>query len=153
MGAYPDAQTLEFTQIQWAATAALFGPDGYEVTAADLVQSADVWQSLVDVSARVRPHRLPDPRRAEIFTNKALDGADETIAPSSWPESPGAPPPVHTKGFDTFYTRAYEEGAWTVHRALEAGGWIVDFQPNHVASEQFPYTAEELDRYDVDRAE
>jgi len=56
---------------------------------------------------------------------------------------------VHTKGFDTFYTSVYEEGAGPFIAALEAGGWTVDFQPNHVASEKFPYTAEELDRYDV----
>lgn len=56
---------------------------------------------------------------------------------------------IHTKGFDTFYTSAYEEGAWPFIHALEAGGWIVDFLPNHVASERFPYTAAELDRYDV----
>lgn len=56
---------------------------------------------------------------------------------------------VHTKGFDTFFTSAYEEGAWPFIRALEAGGWTVDYQPNHVASVDFPYTVEELSVYDV----
>lgn len=56
---------------------------------------------------------------------------------------------VHTKGFDSFFTSAYEEGAWPFIHALEAGGFEVDFQPNHVASEKFPTTLEELDRYDV----
>lgn len=56
---------------------------------------------------------------------------------------------VHTKGFDTFHTSTYEEGALPFIRALEAGGWTVEFQPNHVAPQQFPYTAEELSKYDV----
>lgn len=56
---------------------------------------------------------------------------------------------VHTKGFDSFFTSHYEEGAWPFIRSLEASGWTVEFQPNHVASERFPYTVEELDRYDA----
>lgn len=56
---------------------------------------------------------------------------------------------VHTKGFDTFHTSVYEEGAWPFIRSLEAGGWTVEFQPNHVAPQQFPYTADELSEYDV----
>jgi uncharacterized membrane protein len=56
---------------------------------------------------------------------------------------------VHTKGFDTFHTSAYEEGAWPFIHALEAEGWTVEFQPNHVAPKSFPYTAEELSKYDA----
>lgn len=56
---------------------------------------------------------------------------------------------VHTKGFDSFFTSAYEEGAWPFIHALEAGGFEVVFQPNHVAPERFPSTLDELDRYDV----
>ena len=56
---------------------------------------------------------------------------------------------VHTKGFDSFLTSHYEEGAWPFIRSLEASGWTVEFQPNHVASVRFPYTVEELDRYDA----
>ncbi|MDQ1124064.1 glutamine amidotransferase [Microbacterium trichothecenolyticum] len=56
---------------------------------------------------------------------------------------------VHTKGFDTFHTSTYEEGAWPFIHALEAGGWSVEFQPNHVAAEKFPYTVEELSVYDL----
>ena len=56
---------------------------------------------------------------------------------------------VHTKGFDTFHTTSYEEGAWPFIRSLEKRGWTVEFQPNHVASLDFPYTAAELDKYDV----
>lgn len=56
---------------------------------------------------------------------------------------------VHTKGFDTFHTTSYEEGAWPFIRSLEKRGWTVEFQPNHVASLDFPYTAADLDKYDV----
>lgn len=56
---------------------------------------------------------------------------------------------VHTKGFDTFHTSTYEEGAWPFIRSLEAGGWTVEFQPNHVAPQKFPYTAGELSKYDA----
>jgi uncharacterized membrane protein len=56
---------------------------------------------------------------------------------------------IHTKGFDSFITSVYEEGAADFIAALEAGGHEVTFQPNHVAAEKFPYTAAELDAYDV----
>lgn len=56
---------------------------------------------------------------------------------------------IHTKGFDSFFTSEYAEGAWPFIRALEAGGWVIDFQPNHVAAERFPFTKSELDEYDV----
>ncbi|WP_424446163.1 ABC transporter substrate-binding protein [Microbacterium sp. CH-015] len=71
MDTYPDAQTLEFTQLQWAATAALFGDEGEEVTAAKLEQSADVWQNLVDVSVEfdLIDEAIPV---EELFTNEAL---------------------------------------------------------------------------------
>lgn len=52
MTAYPDAQTKEFTTLQWQATSALFGDEGTDVTADDLAQSADTWQSLVDVAVK-----------------------------------------------------------------------------------------------------
>lgn len=56
---------------------------------------------------------------------------------------------IHTKGFDSFYTSAYEEGASHFIGAVERGGHEVDFMPNHVASDRFPATAEELSQYDV----
>lgn len=73
MTTYPDAQTLEFTQLQWTATAALFGPEGEEVTAENLLQSEEVWQSLVDVSVEfgLIDEAVP---ATELFTNKALKG-------------------------------------------------------------------------------
>lgn len=56
---------------------------------------------------------------------------------------------IHTKGFDSFVTSSYEEGGGHFIAALERAGHQVDFQPNHVAAERFPATAEELGRYDV----
>lgn len=56
---------------------------------------------------------------------------------------------IHTKGFDSFFTSAYEEGAGACIAALENGGFNVDFMPNHVAAQQFPTTMEELSTYDV----
>ena len=56
---------------------------------------------------------------------------------------------IHTKGFDSFVTSAYEEGAAHFIRALERAGHTVVFQPNHVAANAFPTSAEELAHYDV----
>jgi uncharacterized membrane protein len=54
---------------------------------------------------------------------------------------------IHTKGFDSFATTAYAEGADDLRAALGAGGFEVEFLPNHLAPMQFPTTAEELDRF------
>lgn len=54
---------------------------------------------------------------------------------------------THVKGFDTFYTSVYEEGVKWLKHALEKGGYEVDFLPNHLASEQFPTTADEMGEY------
>lgn len=56
---------------------------------------------------------------------------------------------VHTKGFDSFVTSAYEEGAEHFLAALERGGHRVVFQPNHVAAERFPTSEDELREFDV----
>ncbi len=56
---------------------------------------------------------------------------------------------VHTKGFDSFTTSMYEEGAADYIAALQAAGHEVTFQPNHVAAEHFPRTVEELNAFDV----
>ena len=56
---------------------------------------------------------------------------------------------IHTKGFDSFITSAYAEGAADFIAAVERGGHTVEFQPNHVASEKCPTTLEELSKYDV----
>lgn len=55
---------------------------------------------------------------------------------------------THVKGFDTFYTSVYETGEKWLKEALEKGGYEVDFMPNHLACEEFPFTMEELKKYD-----
>lgn len=54
---------------------------------------------------------------------------------------------THIKGFDTFYTSAYEEGVGAIKTAIEEAGYEVEYLPNHVAAEQFPYTKEEISKY------
>lgn len=56
---------------------------------------------------------------------------------------------THVKGFDSFTTSIYEEGIAPLRSALEKEGHEVTFLPNHIASEQFPYTEEEMSNYDV----
>jgi uncharacterized membrane protein len=56
---------------------------------------------------------------------------------------------IHVKGFDSFVTSAYEEGADALLGALRGAGHEVTFMPNHVAAESFPFTLEELRAYEV----
>lgn len=55
---------------------------------------------------------------------------------------------THVKGFDSFQTAVYETGEKWLRGALEKHGYEVEFLPNHVAAEQFPYTLRELKEYD-----
>lgn len=54
---------------------------------------------------------------------------------------------THVKGFDTFYTSVYEEGIEYIRKAILEAGYELEFLPNHIAGEKFPYTAEELSKY------
>jgi uncharacterized membrane protein len=56
---------------------------------------------------------------------------------------------VHLKGFSSYTTGGYDEGQKPLVDALEAAGWSVDHLPNHLATEKFPWTLEDLDAYDV----
>lgn len=56
---------------------------------------------------------------------------------------------VHVKGFDSFYTSTYETGEKWLTQALESAGYKVDFMPNHIAINDFPFELEELQKYDV----
>lgn len=56
---------------------------------------------------------------------------------------------THVKGFDTFYTSVYEEGVKWIREAIEKGGYAVDFLPNHLAPEKFPFSMDELRQYDA----
>lgn len=54
---------------------------------------------------------------------------------------------IHQKGFDAFTTTSYNEGVGPLRAALEAGGFAVDYLPNHIAASAFPATVEELAGY------
>jgi uncharacterized membrane protein len=54
---------------------------------------------------------------------------------------------IHVKGFDSFTTSKYEEGAGWLLSALRAAGIEVDYQPSHVAQDHFPFSVGELKRY------
>ena len=54
---------------------------------------------------------------------------------------------THVKGFDSFYTSVYEEGADALIRALEKGGYEVEYLPNHYAPARFPLSMDEMKRY------
>lgn len=56
---------------------------------------------------------------------------------------------THVKGFDSFYTSVYETGEKWLKAALEKGGYEVTFMPNHLCTEEFPFTMEELKEYDI----
>ena len=55
---------------------------------------------------------------------------------------------THIKGFDSFYTSTYASGEKYLKDALEEGGYEVEFMPNHVAAESFPYEMEKIKKYD-----
>lgn len=54
---------------------------------------------------------------------------------------------THVKGFDAFYTSTYEEGIEYIRKAILEAGYDLEFMPNHIAPEKFPYTAEALSEY------
>jgi uncharacterized membrane protein len=55
---------------------------------------------------------------------------------------------THVKGFDSFYTSTYQTGEKWLKKALEDGGYDVEFMPNHIAAEHFPYTMDDISKYD-----
>ncbi len=56
---------------------------------------------------------------------------------------------IHSKGFDSFTTTEYREGADDLIRELGQDGRLIDYLPNHLASARFPTTARELRNYDL----
>jgi len=56
---------------------------------------------------------------------------------------------VHVKGFDSFTTSEYAEGASWLIAGLEAGGAAVTFLRNHDAAREFPTSLEGLESFDV----
>ena len=55
---------------------------------------------------------------------------------------------THVKGFDSFYTSTYETGEKWLKEALLDAGYDVDFMPNHLASDEFPFELAGLKKYD-----
>ena len=56
---------------------------------------------------------------------------------------------MHVKGFDSFDMSSYHEGGTEMIAAMRAGGIDVTYQPSHIAMNDFPYTREAIDRFDV----
>lgn len=56
---------------------------------------------------------------------------------------------IHVKGFDSFMTSEYAEGASWLIEGLEANGVEVTFLRNHDAARDFPSTLDALNAYDV----
>jgi uncharacterized membrane protein len=54
---------------------------------------------------------------------------------------------IHQKGVDAFTTTSYAEGVGWFRAALEDGGFLVDFLPNHLAMREFPISTEGLAQY------
>lgn len=55
---------------------------------------------------------------------------------------------THVKGFDSFYTSSYASGESFLKKALENGGYEVDYMPNHECAEGFPFELEKIKEYD-----
>lgn len=56
---------------------------------------------------------------------------------------------THVKGFTSYTTGAYEEGHQPLLDSLNRQGVEVEYLPNHLATERFPRTPEELRAFDV----
>ncbi|WP_020611954.1 glutamine amidotransferase [Sediminispirochaeta bajacaliforniensis] len=56
---------------------------------------------------------------------------------------------THVKGFNSFSSSVYETGERWLKKALEESGYDVFFLPNHLVSEEFPFTMGELKKYDA----
>jgi len=56
---------------------------------------------------------------------------------------------VHIKGFASYSTSAYEMGVQPLQEALTAMGHEFTYIPNHDATEAFPKTLEDFQKYDV----
>lgn len=56
---------------------------------------------------------------------------------------------VHVKGFDSFTTSSYHEGAGPMIQALKDAEHVVTYLPNHLVPSQFPETLEAIHAHDV----
>lgn len=56
---------------------------------------------------------------------------------------------IHAKGYDTFESTKYEEGAGYLLECLKEEGFDIDYMPSHEVQVRFPNTLEELSKYDA----
>ena len=56
---------------------------------------------------------------------------------------------IHLKGFSAYTTGGYAEGQSEFVEALNRSGWEVDHIPNHLATQAFPTTADQLSSFEV----
>lgn len=56
---------------------------------------------------------------------------------------------IHQKGFDTFQTSEYQEGATHFIEGLEQRGHRVTFLPSHEVAARFPTSVDDLEPFDV----
>lgn len=56
---------------------------------------------------------------------------------------------IHSKGYDSFTSSKYEEGATFLLDCLRKRDITIDYVPAHVVQTQFPKTLEELNKYDA----
>lgn len=56
---------------------------------------------------------------------------------------------IHTKGFDSFTSTKYEEGATFLLQCLKEEGMEITYIPSHEVQLRFPSTSEELDQFDT----
>jgi uncharacterized membrane protein len=56
---------------------------------------------------------------------------------------------IHSKGYDSFTSSKYEEGADYLLSCLRQQNITIDYMPAHIVQTRFPQTVEELDIYDA----
>lgn len=56
---------------------------------------------------------------------------------------------MEVKGFNSFFSSKYETGLGFIDKAIEKAGYELTYMPNHIAADQFPYTLEGLQEYDL----
>lgn len=56
---------------------------------------------------------------------------------------------THIKGFDSFQTTVYKEGAGYIINAFQKAGYEVAYIPNHLAAAKFPSDMDELLQFDA----
>lgn len=56
---------------------------------------------------------------------------------------------IHTKGYDSFTSTKYEEGATYLIQCLRDSGIEVDYMPSHEVQVRFPKSEQEIEKYDA----